>query len=430
MTQTRNPAPVRRGIALGAVAVVVGTAALAMPASTAWAGAGDGPSEPASASAAASLPGSGPGSGSASGSGPGSGSGFDRKDLQRGLDDIVRHDGVVGAQATLVEGAERSYARSGTARLGGDRPMPHQGYLRMGSNTKTFVSTVVLQLVGEGRMRLDDTVERWLPGLVGGNGHDGARITVRQLLQHTSGLPDYAPHLPILDEKQFLEKRYDDFRPEQLVALALRERPLFEPGASHRYSNTGYILAGMIIEKVTGNHWSQEVHDRVIEPLGLKHTFSPGSRTGLPKPHAKGYHQFKPGASLVDSTRVNMTWGGAAGDLVTTSNDLVRFWQGLLGGKLLKPAQLAQMRTTVDMPPDGRQVVEKAGLGIFWRSLSCGGGFWGHGGTTLGHLNANGFTDRGRRGAVVIRTTNVALDDRDARTDRLLDAALCGTRKG
>ncbi|WP_329468376.1 serine hydrolase domain-containing protein [Streptomyces sp. NBC_01431] len=404
MTLPRNSAPdaqsnsasTRRRLALGSVAAVAVTAALAMPMSTAWAAQPDV---------------------RAAGSG--------RVDLQRGLDDIVRNDGVVGAEATLVNGHGRSSVRSGTAELGTDRPVPGQGYFRMGSNTKTFVSTVVLQLVGEGRMRLDDTVDRWLPGVVKGHGNDGRRITVRQLLQHTSGLPDYAPHLPILDGDQFQKHRFDRYQPRQLVDMALQDQPTFEPGKGWSYSNTGYILAGMIIEKVTGRDWSDEVRARIIEPLGLKHTFSAGTRTGLPRPHAKGYHQFKPGGQLVDSTEMSMTWGSSAGDLVTTSNDLATFWQGLLGGKLLGPKQLAQMQKTVSAPQEGDTAVKKAGLGIFWTQLSCGGGSWSHGGSTVGHLNANGFIDKGKKGVIVMRSTNVNKDDRDERTDLLVDAALC-----
>ncbi|MCI3928895.1 serine hydrolase domain-containing protein [Streptomyces sp. AN091965] len=391
-----NSVSTRRRLALGSVAVVAATAALVMPLSTAWA---------AQTEVRPAVTG--------------------RTDLQRGLDDIVRNDGVVGAQATLVNGHGRSSVYSGTAELGTDRQMPRQGYFRMGSNTKTFVSTVVLQLVGEGRMRLDDTVDRWLPGVVKGNGNDGRRITVRQLLQHTSGLPDYAPHLPILDSGQFLKHRFDRYQPRELVDMALRDRPSFEPGKGWSYSNTGYILVGMIIEKVTGRHWSDEVRSRIIEPLGLKHTFSAGTRTDLPQPHAKGYHQFKPGGQLIESTEMSMTSASSSGDLVTTSNDLASFWQGLLGGKLLGPKQLAQMQKTVPTPQEGDTAVKRAGLGIFWTQLSCGGGSWSHSGGTIGHLNANGFIGKGKKGVIVMRSTNLNKGDRNKRTDQLVDATLC-----
>ncbi|MFI0709653.1 serine hydrolase domain-containing protein [Streptomyces inhibens] len=391
----------RRGVALGTVTVAVLTAALAAPGAAAWA-------QPQSQRPAGDS---------------------ERTVTQKALDEIVRTEGVVGAQATLVDGKQQTSLSSGTAERGTDRPMPEQGYFRMGSNTKTFVSTVVLQLVGEGRMRLDDTVEKHLPGLVRGNGNDGRKITVRQLLQHTSGLPDYISHLPVLSgEEQFQEHRFDQYTQRQLVAMALQDRPVGEPGRSFSYSNTGYILVGMIIEKVTGRPWSEEVHDRIIEPLRLRHTFSPGDDPRLPQPHAKAYMQYKPAGALVEATEVNMSWGRSAGDLITTSNDLARFWQGLLGGELLKRDQLAEMQRTVPVPAGASGAKERAGLGILWRELGCGGGYWGHGGTTLGHLNVNGFTDKGKRGAIVLRSTNLALEDRDGRTERLIDQALCAKK--
>ncbi|MEU4794790.1 serine hydrolase domain-containing protein [Streptomyces sp. NPDC023327] len=393
-----------RRIALGPVTALAVAATLAMPATAAWAG-----TDPGTAAR--------------------DGAGHSRTELQRGLDEVVREDGVVGAEATAVDGRRREYARSGTAELGTDRPVPRQGYFRMGSNTKTFVSTVVLQLAAEGRLRLDDTVDRWLPGVVAGNGHDGGRITVRQLLQHTSGLPDYAAELPVLDEAAFQRHRFDHHEPRELVDLALREPPLFEPGKGWSYSNTGYILAGMIIQKATGHHWSDEVRTRIIEPLGLKHTFSPRERTGLPVPHAKGYHQFKEGGRLVDSTEMNMSWGSSAGDLITTAPDLTRFWRALLGGELLEPRQMKQMLRTVPAPSEGDTRVRRMGLGIFWTQLDCGGGYWGHGGTTLGHLNANGFLGKGDKGALVMRSTNRFADDRDQRTDQLLDDTLCAMKR-
>lgn len=398
MAYIRNSASTRRRVALGAVTAATVAATLAMPLSTAW------------AQQDARSTGAG------------------RAALQRDLDDIVQKDGVVGAQAALVDGKSRISVRSGTAERGTGRKVPHDGYFRMGSNTKTFVATVMLQLEAEGRVRLDDMVDHWLPGVVEGQGNDGKRITVRQLLQHTSGVPDYVPHLPgIFDEGEFQKHRFDAFKPRDLVRFAMRDKPTFEPGKGWNYSNTNYILAGMIIEKVTGRNWSEEVHTRIIKPLGLKHTYSARERAdfGLPWPHANSYQQFKPGGPLVESTEVNMSWGDSAGDLVTTSKDLTRFWRGLLGGELLKSKQLKEMKTTVPAPREGNDTQERMGLGIFWRPLSCGGGYWGHGGTTLGHLNANGFVGKGERGVVMMRSTNLNTDDRDVRADDLVEDALC-----
>jgi D-alanyl-D-alanine carboxypeptidase len=332
-----------------------------------------------------------------------------KSQLQRDVD-AIRDAGVIGVLAEARTPRGRVVARSGVGDLRTGRPVPYGAYFRMGSNGKTFVATVVLQLVAEGRLSLDDTVERWLPGVVTGNGNDGSKITVRRLLQHTSGLANYTDFLPGLEPspEAYRAHRFDRYRPEQLVAIAMEHPPGWVPGPGDTrwsYSNTNYILAGMIIERVTGNDWPSEVRDRILRPLGLRHTFEPGQSAFLPRPHARGYEQYTADGPPVDTTVLNHSWGGAAGSLVTTTADLTRFWQALLGGRLLRPAQLAQMRTTVDAPafhpvwPGARY-----GLGIIEIPVTCGRSktsYWGHGGDTLGYSTRNGFSSDGRRGVVL-----------------------------
>ncbi|GIG88615.1 serine hydrolase domain-containing protein [Plantactinospora endophytica] len=340
--------------------------------------------------------------------------------------------GITGVQALARDGVRENYARAGTADLATGAPVPRDGYFRMGSNTKTFAAVVVLQLVGEGRLRLDDTVERWLPGLVTGNGNDGRRITVRQLLQHTSGLYNYTWDLPGLSSAEgYARHRFDHYDPEELVALALAHPPNFAPGTSWDYSNTNYILAGMLIERVTGRTWAVELRNRVLRPLGLTETSSPGDRAHLPEPHAKGYQQWEPGGPLDDTTRFNTTMAYAAGDLVSTPSDLVRFWQALHQGRLLAPAQLAEMRRTVlaetfqEYQPGARY-----GLGIMWAPNACGG-YWSHGGDVPGTSTVNGVTDDGRRAVVLSLTTQLAEEEAALavlrRSDEVVEDALCGS---
>jgi hypothetical protein len=120
--------------------------------------------------------------------------------------------------------------------------MPVDGHFRTGSDTKTFVAVVVLQLVGEGRIGLDHPVARWLPGLIAGNGNDERRITVRQVLQHTSGLPNYTEGLPALATAEGCRAhRFYHCAGADLVALAMRHPPLFAPGTHWGYSNTNYF---------------------------------------------------------------------------------------------------------------------------------------------------------------------------------------------
>ncbi|MGK4001174.1 serine hydrolase domain-containing protein [Sorangium sp. So ce1036] len=361
--------------------------------------------------------------------------------FQDGLDKI-RANGIVAVHGEVLDGDRRILARSGTAQRDDEQPVDFDSYFRMGSNTKTFVSVVVLQLVGEGALTLDDPVDQWLPGVVSGNGNDGKRITIRQLLQHTSGLynysgeveegdPDPQPNLDVLrSAEDYLEHRLDQATAEELVALALEHEPRFAPGARWSYSNTNYVLAGMIIQRVTGNHWRSEVEARIIEPLGLDHTFEPGDEPELPSPHATAYQQFKPGEPLVDVTIANHTWADAAGSLVTTTADLARFWRALSDGSLLQPEQMSELRETLPAP-DLDPIAPGAGygLGIMWIPTSCGGGYWSHGGDTLGYSTRNAVNDDGSRVAVLSLSTAHADEEVAFATIKdsfqLLDQIMC-----
>lgn len=349
--------------------------------------------------------------------------GYDHAALQRDLDGL-RDAGVVGVQSEVDTGPRRFTARSGVAGLTTGRPVPERGYFRMGSNGKTFVAVVVLQLVAERKMSLDDTVERWLPGVVQGNGNDGTKVSVRHLLQHTSGLHNYTNELPLFAYDDYLAHRFDQYRPEELVKGAMAFPPDFAPGTGWSYSNTGYLLAGMIIHKVTGRDWYDEVSRRIIGPLGLRDTFSPGSRPGLPRPHSKGYMKFPGTNDYADTTLHNMSWAGAAGDMISTTADLTRFWQALLGGKLIPAEQMARMRTTVPEDRPGREY----GLGIGRIKLTCGGHAWGHGGNTAGYANRNGFSEDGARGLVMIQSSRQIEGPTEQLTDRAIDRMLCSTR--
>ncbi|MEV4758487.1 serine hydrolase domain-containing protein [Micromonospora sp. NPDC049559] len=349
--------------------------------------------------------------------------------LQVAVDDL--HGlGITGVQGlTRVDGITVR-ARSGVGDLDRGTPVPLDGYFRMGSNTKTFVAVVVLQLVGEGRLSLDDSVDRWLPGVVAGNGNDGRRITVRHLLQHTSGIYNYTRDIAALGSQEgYLAHRFDHYDAADLVALAVRHEPGFAPGTSWDYSNTNYILAGMLIERVTGRSWATEVRTRILQPLGLRHTSAPGDRPFLPAPHAKGYQQWVPGGPLTDTTMFNPTVADAAGNLVTTPTDLARFWQALQRGQLLKAGQMAQLHETVlaetfqDFIPGARY-----GLGIMFVPNRCGG-YWGHGGDVPGMSTANGVSPDGDRVAVLSLATQLA-DERAAlavqgRASRLMDDVIC-----
>ncbi|MEV6368073.1 serine hydrolase domain-containing protein [Micromonospora musae] len=349
--------------------------------------------------------------------------------LQHGLDDL--HDlGVSGTQGLVREAHRVTVARSGVADVETGAPMPIDGSFRIGSETKTFVSVVLLQLVGEGRLRLDDPIERWLPGVVDGNGNDGRHVTVRQVLQQTSGLYDPTGDLDALrSAEDFLAHRFDHYTEAQLVAMAMRHPPLFAAGTHWSYSNTNYLVAGMLIEKVTGHQWHREVRARILKPLRLTDTFYPGDRPTLPRPHAEAYQQFAPAEPLVDTTVFNPTVAASAGGLVSTTADLARFWQALGRGQLLRPRQLAELHQTVLAETvQGIRPGIAYGLGIMWIPNRCGG-YWAHFGDMPGVSTLNAVSPDGRRSAVFYRATVLADPERASavmqREMELLDDLIC-----
>ncbi|QFZ23072.1 serine hydrolase domain-containing protein [Saccharothrix syringae] len=296
----------------------------------------------------------------------------DRQVVQRALDEMAR-TGAQGAQARVVDGRREFTARAGTAEVGSPRPVPTDGRFRVGSVTKTFVATVVLQLVGEGRVELDAPVSRYLPGLL----PDGDRITVRHLLQHTSGLYNYTQDLP-LDPDGYEAIRYKTWTPAELVALATAKPLDFQPGTGWNYSNTNYVVVGMLVERVTGRPYGDAVAQRVLRPLGLRDTSVPGTRVQVPGPHAHGY--VRVAGEVADITEINPSVAYSAGEMISTTEDLGRFVDALLDGRLLRPAQQRELLTTVQAGPG-----QGYGLGIESTELPCGVTVWGHGGGIPGY---------------------------------------------
>ncbi|MFJ6462757.1 serine hydrolase domain-containing protein [Streptomyces sp. NPDC091387] len=337
--------------------------------------------------------------------------------VQQGLDALVRADGMPAALASVKgrEGRTRTYT-AGVGDLATGSKVPDDGQVRIGSNTKVFTSVVVLQLVGEGRIRLDAPVDTYLPGLVRGEGIDGRRITVRQLLQHTSGLPNYTDY--------DLQPR--DFDPRELVDIALRHEAHFAPGTEWEYSNTNYVLAGLIVQKVTGRPLAEELDRRVITRVGLRHTYFPArGETTIREPHPKGYDRDSAAAPLSDVTEMDSSWAWAAGQMISTNSDLNRFFTALLTGRLLPAAQLAQMRTTVPAEYFGSGA--RYGLGLVRMPLSCGGVYWGHGGSFPGYETRGGVTADGRAAHVAV-TVQPTDPTAMKRVEGVVDTALCADR--
>ncbi|GGS53215.1 serine hydrolase domain-containing protein [Streptomyces griseoviridis] len=340
------------------------------------------------------------------------------------LAELVSGDGFPAALAAVRGRQGRtSDLTAGVGDLRRRTEVPVDGMVRAGSNTKTFTAVVVLQLVGEGRVRLDAPIEDYLPGVVRGDGIDGRGVTVRQLLQHTSGLPDYVSGLG-----DFFAIRDTHYEPRELLGLALGQKARFAPGARWEYSNTNYLLAGLLVEEVTGRPVAEQITRRVIDRAGLRRTYfpAPGER-GIRGAHPGGYHAATSGAPLRDLTDFDPSWAGAAGQLISTPRDLNRFFTALMDGKLLGARQLRQMRTTVPAP--GTWPGARYGLGLFSTPLSCGGLVWGHGGDIPGYETRGGVTGDGRAVTVAVTSLPAALPAPEAAAAHVLDfvdRALCG----
>jgi D-alanyl-D-alanine carboxypeptidase len=292
---------------------------------------------------------------------------------------------------------------------------------RVGSTTKTFMAALVLQLVAEGRLALDDTVDRWLPDQV----PNGSAITVRMLLDHSSGLPDYTNDAVLTDLRQGRAPRLRT--PEQLLAMGARQKPLFAPGTAWAYSDTNYIALGLILQKVTHRSVRQLVQERISQPLGLRHTYlgaGPGFR-GAPYAHgysAPTYYAAGPVVDgLVDTTGLDLNWTWTAGGMVSTAPELATVYAAALSARLVPPPQLQQMKATIPTSTPGVGY----GLGIQQQVGPCGNRVWFHTGGVPGYTSLAVADDTGGRTGVLLIPSEVEPEARHAAAQRLLDAILC-----
>ncbi|CCH27533.1 serine hydrolase domain-containing protein [Actinosynnema sp. NPDC047251] len=357
-----------------------------------------------------------------------------RTELRQAMDDVV----AAGGAGVVVRVHDRrgDWAGSaGVAELGKPGKPGADWSFRAGSITKVFVATVVLQLVDEGRVELDESAAHYLPGY----GLD-RRITVRMLLQHTSGLYNYTgdakadgtpdPGIPIWGQ-DYVDNMFRTYRAEDLVRSALAKPARFEPGARHSYSNTNYALAGLLIEKVSRTDYATQVERRILKPLRLRGTSLPGTRTGIPGPNAHSYIAYRHEGRLkvVDGTTMNPSWAGAAGEIISSTEDLDTFIDSLVGGRLLSSRSLAEMRRTV--PTAG---VDRVGLGLFEYRFTPDCAAIGHTGGTQS-VTSYLFTTPDRTKRVEFSITHGVLDGGDPASREKFDAAhrklatvaLCGT---
>lgn len=303
----------------------------------------------------------------------------------------------------------------------GEAPRPDARF-RAGSITKTFLATAVLQLAAEHRLRLDDTVERWLPGLVDGKGNDGRRITLRMLLNHTSGLFDYTTDKEL--HQSYERDPAQRLPPRTLVRVAVSHPPLFQPGKGWNYSDTDYVLLGLVIQRVTGRSYVDEITRRIIRPLGLRSTYFPGGSSSIAPPFLHGYRRSGSGA-VEDATTLNTSFAPGSGDLISTVGDLNRFGSALLAGRLLPRPLLRQMLTPVPQSRAGSDM-DKYGLGVIVTKLPCGVTVYGHGGTLDGYLSGVAGQWGGTRTLAWVINGSWGVENQIPLMDKAYTAEFCG----
>ncbi|MFB4421628.1 serine hydrolase domain-containing protein [Streptomyces sp. QL37] len=250
------------------------------------------------------------------------------------------------ATAALVRvgGTDGSWrGSSGVHDLVSNRPADPAARFRAGSVTKVFTAATALQLAGEGKLDLDRTARHYLPDLIPAA---YGRVTVRQLLDHTSGIPAARMSGRTLEEAY--AHRFDPHTPRGMVSSAVAQAPEFTPGRSQHYLNINYTVLGLLIERVTGDSYAHQVGERILRPLGLRSTYFPGTEPGIRGPHNHGYQLFDTpggGTELRDVTVWGVTDAWAAGDIVSTTADLERFTRALFAGKIVRGPLLEEMFT-------------------------------------------------------------------------------------
>lgn len=334
---------------------------------------------------------------------PSPSTGFDPAELQSALDGVHRA-GVPGVFAEVRDEGRVWRGASGVADLETSRPMRPDLRHRVGSTTKTFTAAAIMQQVENDRIALDAPIGRQLPHLV--PGERGEQITVRMLLNHTSGIAEYLlaafpslrkfPSLPEMSPESLDGNRFRRFRPAELIGMGLAAGAVGEPGGpTGVYSNTNYLILVQLLEHVTGTTAEQYITRNVIERAGLRNTaFPDGPR--IEEPHPRMYEAFH---GLVDPPRdysvYDMSWVRGTASLVSTVEDLNRFYRRLLAGEIVQPSSLAQMRRTLPVRSHAGERIDY-GLGL-QRKDTDRGTFWGHEGTVWGAGTACWTSADGRR---------------------------------
>jgi D-alanyl-D-alanine carboxypeptidase len=299
----------------------------------------------------------------------------------------------------------------GVADRTSEEPMTPDVHHRIGSVTKTFTISLLLQAAAEGLLSLDDTIDQYVDGVPNGD-----KITLRQMANMTSGIASYT------ENKQWQNEFFSDhervWQPEELVQVGIADSPLFDPGTQWHYSNTNTVLLGLVLEQVTGESIDQLYRERIIEPLGLTGTSFPGADPSLPDPHAQGYtlQGQSSGAEPVDATNWNPSPDWTAGEIISTVEDLLVYGRALDTGEGLLPSEQQTERLdsfVSDVPPLNQPPLE--GYLAYGLGLGNDHGWIGHNGQTPGYTTYLFYNPE--LDAVVVVEVNSDIPSGDCPTD-------------
>ena len=349
-----------------------------------------------------------------------------RRDLKATIQTLV-DNGYPGALAAKTDKDGNAVgATAGKGNLSTGEVPPLDGEVRIASNTKTFVAVLIMKMVEEGKVKLDEPIDAYLPGIVKGQGVDGKKITVRQLLQHTSGLPEFGD-----GQLDYFAIRNDYVSPRDVLDGVLSRPAQFAPGAKFQYNNANYVILGLLAERVAKRPIAEQIEAKIVKPLGLKHTYMPGpGEKAIRGKHPHGYHtrDGKPG-KLEDITEADPSWEWAAGSMISTPSELNKFMQSVFDGSLLSQASIAEMKKSVPAPEMGGEY----GLGLIGHKSSCGV-VWGHSGNNPGYHSLSAVRSDGTA-ATIVTTAEPAVNAKEAETMKAgkygqavsaLDKTLCG----
>jgi D-alanyl-D-alanine carboxypeptidase len=276
---------------------------------------------------------------------------------------------IPGAIVGVWREGQPSYVRAlGVRDTASGEPMATDLYIRIGSNTKPFVVTGILMLADQGKLALDDPIDRHVKGVPGGD-----RITLRHLAQMRSGLYNYSDDT----NKDLPKQPLRQWKPQELLEVAFRHLPLFKPGTQFDYSNTNTVLLGLVVEQVSGQSLGSFIEQNILKPEGLTHTVFP-TGAEIPSPHAHGYYKM-PDGKIVDATDWNPSWGWASGNMISTLDDMRVWTRDLATGKLISPAMKKEQQQFLPAPEEGDGA-------LYGLALENQNGWIGHNGNVMSYM--------------------------------------------